>query len=148
MHSRRETCSILDAGEIHTLSLEKLHHRDVTTLMRVSVSEIARERERDQRMRYGALPSFSLSLSVSVSISISFSVIFPLCRDTFAAGSFHKATGRTKMPRNYASPYPRSSLTARVSPFLSLPRLLLPHPGLPPTIVVTSSACNSVALPP
>lgn len=60
------------------------------------------------------------------------SVIFPLLRRTFAVGSLRKATGSTKMPRNYAlhlTPFPVYSVPSR-------------------TIAVTSSACNSVALPP
>lgn len=59
------------------------------------------------------------------------SVIFPLLRRTFAVGSLRKTTGSTKMPRNYAlhlTPFPAYSIPSR-------------------TIAVTSSACNSVALP-
>lgn len=107
-------------------SLGKLHHhRDVTTMAR---GKGEREREGGRgEMRYGR------SVLISLPLSLSPSVIFPGGYLRKAWCSLHKATGssRSKMPRNYAS-------------------LLSPcyRPSSSNYLVVTSSACNSVALPP
>lgn len=134
MHSSRETCSILDAGERYSPSLGKLHHRDVTTLVRVSVREIVKGRERGDEIRE-IRPYLPLSLSS-----------FPYAGGYLSkAGSLRKATGSAKMPRNYASPYPPPPAQSLLPPTTTT----VLRPALPPTIVaVTSSACNSVALPP
>lgn len=107
--------------------LEKLYHRDVTALTRER--EKLREGERRVWREWWAYGGGGGGCEKADRAP---SVIFPLLRRTFAVGSLRKATGSTKMPRNYAlhlTPFPAYSVPSR-------------------TIAVTSSACNSVALPP